>query len=219
MVFHIIYNTLFSLDYLIKSLDLRGGGDVNSWNVLAISKNYAQGYAKKIKFQCWKPFKFIRTLSSLESFSSCRDKDVNALSKHGKPLTKQLKQISLWQKANYTRNWEDFACMIICLHTQGSYISVFVWATISLFTHYICFWGRNGRIWSNPSSPSTTPFVSALLGSLMTAEWSPHYWEELACNFTSHFLSMLSNNKWQPALCTAHSYRITWTRGDKLSQE
>ena len=36
------------------------------------------------------------------------------------------------------------------------------------------------------------PLVSALLGSLMTAEWSPHYWEELAGNF----LSMLLNNKW-----------------------
>lgn len=28
--------------------------------------------------------------------------------------------------------------------------------------------------------------VSALLGSLMTAERSPHYWEELACSFTTH---------------------------------
>ncbi len=44
------------------------------------------------------------------------------------------------------------------------------------------------------------PPVSALLRSLMTAEWGPHYWEELACDFTTHFLSVLSNNKCQPPL-------------------
>lgn len=35
----------------------------------------------------------------------------------------------------------------------------------------------------------------------MTAEWSPHYWEELACNFTTHFLSMPLNNKCRASLC------------------
>lgn len=41
--------------------------------------------------------------------------------KHGKPLTKQPKQISLEQKANYTRNWDDFPFITICLYTGVTY--------------------------------------------------------------------------------------------------
>lgn len=38
------------------------------------------------------------------NFQAVRTKMSTAsLSKHGKPLTKQAKQISLWQKAKYTR--------------------------------------------------------------------------------------------------------------------
>lgn len=58
---------------------------------------------------------------------------MSRLSKHEKPLTKQPKQISLWQKVNYTRNWADFPCLSFCLHT-GSYIQVFVWAMSSLYS-------------------------------------------------------------------------------------
>ncbi len=65
------------------------------------------------------------------------------------------------------------------------------------------------------ANPVPTPLVSALLGSLMTAEWSPHYWEELACNFTTHFLSMLSNNKWQLSLCTKLHCVLVWDYWNK----
>lgn len=43
---------------------------------------------------------------------------MQSLSKHGNPLTKKPKLISLWQSANYTRIWDDFPCMIICLHRE-----------------------------------------------------------------------------------------------------
>jgi len=98
--------------------------------------------------------------------------------------------------------------MIICLQAGGSCISVFVAkprAPSSLFTRSVSLLGKKttrfvserARSGFPPPHPPT-PFVSALLGSLVTAEWSPHYCEELACNF-HHSISFQcrANNKRQ----------------------
>lgn len=45
---------------------------------------------------------------------------------NGKLLTKQLKEISLWLKTNYTRNWEDFQYMIICFYVSSWFCFCFV---------------------------------------------------------------------------------------------
>lgn len=96
------------------------------------------------------------------------------------------------------------------VYTQGvTYQCLCELWSLSLLTRFVSG-EKTGRFkWFGANPPPL-----ALLRSLMTAEWGPHYWEELACNFTTHFLSMLLNNKWQPSLCTIlHLCRITWTRG------
>lgn len=183
-----------------------------------------KGYAKKIKieFQCWKLkaiwiylHTFIPGIIFKLSGQRCQ------------------RQVCL----NMESPWQNNPSKFPCGRKQTRRLSM----RDHLFTHrevtrqclcepwspsvlYIHFWGRNRLIWS--TSPSPTPFVSALLGSLVTAEWSPHYWEELACNFTTHFLSMLSNNKWRPSLCTKPNHVLLRDYlnkrvmlGDKLSQE
>lgn len=137
-----------------------------------------------------------------------------SLPKHRKPpWRKQAKQLSprakseLHQKLRwlsmhdhlFTR-WELHHCL------WGDMIAV------CLLTRFVSG-EETDRFGANPVPTPLDPYpllVLALLGSLMTAEWSPHHWEELACNFTTHFLSMPLNNKCQPSLCSKLCRVLVW---------
>lgn len=112
------------------------------------------------------------------------------------------------RRENYTRNGDCAARAIICLHAGNCIIVCGRHDRRDVCSLDSCLGKKQTDLEqtqfppSSPDAPHPPPLlVSALLGSPMTAEWSPHYWEELACNFTTHFLSMPLNNKCRASLC------------------
>lgn len=159
----------------------------------------------------WEPFKFIGSLSfrGIISKLSGTKMSTPSLSKHGKPSTKQPKQnvpvaesklheepkmtFHEWSFV-YKRGEVAYPCLLRSHELRAP-------SLLAAFR----FWGRKRPdLWASerdrvpPPPHPPTPFVSALLGSLVTAEWSPHYCEELACNF-HHSISFQcrANNKRQ----------------------